>query len=116
MKLSDIPEKKFVIDFPDQTAIEVDPWQAQEKIDQLNSKRAVGDEELPSVFDNVRTALGLPSQADYDAASAEEKPKHFLTRNQCMAVQAALLEFLSQLDSSKKLRDLSQKFSGSTRA
>lgn len=103
-KLSAVKEPKFQLETPDGKIHEFDPWEVGEKIDGA-IKLSDG---APAVsFDRVRIAFGFPSQADADAAP-DPKP-YTPTRHACIALQAALADFVANLSEVKKLSAHSQR-------
>lgn len=87
LKLSSIKPVFEVEDPADPTQVKsCDPWELAAKLE-----GAVG---IDSTCDIIRGAIGIPA----------------LTRHQCMEVQAAAMQFIADLDISKKARALSQSF------
>ena len=115
MRLADIKPKAFTIEIEAGNIKTYSPWETQEKLDKLNteSQRLASEgQAFNSVYDNIRKAFDFPTQEEVDAVG-EPKPKT-LTYDECMAVQVALMEFIANLEVSKKARDLMQRFSTST--
>lgn len=115
MRLADIKPTKFTIEIEAGNIKTYSPWETQEKLDKLNSesqRKALEGQTFNSTYDNIRKAFDFPTQEEVDNA-VDPKPKT-LSYDECMAVQVSLMEFIANLEVSKKARDLMQRFSTST--
>lgn len=99
--LSDAAEPKLKLKFPDGTIREFDYWEIAEKIEARVRELAKDNNvTLATTFDAVRSAVGLPTQADVDAAP-DPKPAT-LDRASCMKVNATVNAYVEGFDAKKK--------------
>jgi hypothetical protein len=110
VKLSEMQEPKYkFIDDTDKAApkiLEFDPWELSERI-AMGTDASESPESIAKNYDNVRHCMGYPTSAEV-AAADEPKPRT-LTRGQCVWIQADLAEFISKLESTKKISALKPK-------
>ncbi len=101
IKLVDASEPKIVLELPDGATRNLDPWEVAEKIE-AGIRQAVKEEAatLARTFDVIRQAVGLPTQAEVDAAN-DPKPIT-LSRNACMKLQGAVNRFVEGFEQQKK--------------
>jgi hypothetical protein len=110
LNLNTIKEPKFVL-IIDNERKEFDPWVTSDALDKsikaAQKEGAEGWESLGASADRVRKIFGFPS-SDEVASAPDGTTVKTISAHQCMEIQAALAQFINDLDVSKKLRSLSQ--------
>lgn len=102
-KVKDIPTSPlWTVEFPDGTQKEYDPWELQQKVYDGRS----ASHTMAESYDAIRKAFGLPTE-DEAATSPDPQPFTF-TRDQCVQVTTALVEYIESLPVSKKASSLSR--------
>jgi hypothetical protein len=106
IKLTEIAEPKFVIEFADGTTRSLDPWETMEKLEKGGA--GLGTEPDASGFDVVRAAFGFPTTAEREKAvsdgQADAPP--LITRHACVEIRSSLYVFISELPAVKKISGL----------
>lgn len=90
LKLKEIKDPEFVIEFADDDVRKFDAWKVEEDIQRY---RRENPDDPSAIYASVRSAFGLPL-LDGDIFT--------FSRQQCHEVQLALSEFLESLPVTKK--------------
>lgn len=104
-KPSEITDLKFPFERHDGTRADFDPW------DFLAAVEATPKEGSVAMCDSIRQFTGYPTSKELaEIPDGQEKPKT-LSLGVCQDLQAAVMEFLAELPSTKKKLQVSQKLS-----
>ena len=99
MKLSDIKEHLYTIDFGTEVKL-YDAWQTLDNIQLANEGNP---------FDNIRKGFGFPTEKEVEQAVKDGKEKPLtLTKSQCMELNSDLNKFITDLECVKTLKNLNK--------